>query len=383
MLASAALLIWCATGLPGRHVDTILIGSDVLNRARSPNACRGEPAPGWTKPVPVGQATRGVIGATGVVAVVDGADNVLRLLEPTGAWHRSWGRKGSGPGEFGPAVTVVRWYADTFAIQDLPAGRISLFTNGGFQRSIPFGHVPGLAVSGYFGPLASGKLVFGTGRAPAERPDVNGFFRDPIELALWSEGAAAPTQLRSGIPGPESYPVQVGERRGIGRRNLGRTTSFGAAGTLLVIHDNASPRLDYYLESGAPSHSVRLDLPDPAVTAHDRDTMLARLELAWARAPEPPASIKARIREFPSTRAAAVWHGTDPEGGVWLGVYPTAVGAPALFLRVMATGQLDRCLRLPEGSRALAFGRGFAAVVTEGASSDDLTLWRTAPYPER
>jgi hypothetical protein len=52
-----------------------------------------------------------------------------------------------------------------------------------------------------------------------------------------------------------------------------------------------------------------------------------------------------------------------------------------VYLRLTATGELDRCYRSTGKGRVTAFGRLQALTVTETEAGDVLNLERTVPYP--
>ncbi|MBC7895111.1 MAG: 6-bladed beta-propeller [Cytophagaceae bacterium] len=73
----------------------------------------------------------GVQGAmrasNGLVAVADGGANELRVFDARGAFVRTIGRKGSGPGEFDRLITFVR-SGDTMFVVDNSA-RLNVYTS--------------------------------------------------------------------------------------------------------------------------------------------------------------------------------------------------------------------------------------------------------------
>ena len=122
-LATAAALLLMACGTerrPGAHPDG--------PRWRlEPVATLAGPADtGWTRLSAV------VADATGNIYVLDEGAAQIRVFDSAGAPLRVIGRKGAGPGEFGPAYGMgIGWLGDTLVVLDPGNGRLARLTLAG------------------------------------------------------------------------------------------------------------------------------------------------------------------------------------------------------------------------------------------------------------
>jgi hypothetical protein len=213
-------------------------------------------------------------------------------------------------------------------------------------------------------------------------------FRPAYRIVKWREGAPgdAYTVLRDTVWSTELKMTIVPDVAPVyGATNLARTTGFGATATHLFTHDNAHPEVHIHDASGMPQRLVVFDVADQRVSAADRDSVTERLALlpapnaTWAESAR--REIMEWRRRFPATRAALHWHGTDREGGAWLGAYPpTTRGAP-VFIRVTAQGAVDRCWRSAPGTRPLALARDRVVVVEELDDGDRVWVEATTGFP--
>jgi hypothetical protein len=366
----------------GAAGDTVRVDKALLARALArPNACRSPDAGRglWSDPPMMMQVGRSSIHRNGRVTVMDPDAGAVRLFAPDGRELARLGRDGSGPGEFLMKNSILLpWAGDTVAVHDFRNARISLFTSAGFALALALAPIRTLTVSGPMGTLDDGSIVFGTGVDPEAPPPDPVRFRPAITLVRWRRGAGETELVRSGIPGPEWHPVRSGDRQGAAAANLGRTTSFGVAGDLIVIYDNARPAIELIDRHGRTVRVTAFEVVDPPVSARDRDTVGERLDAARRRGPVPPV-----LEQFPATRAAALWSGVDAAGGIWLAVHRPAAAGSVVHLRITPAGALDRCYRSIAGSRALAFGRDQVPAVAEKEAGDLINLERTVPYPSR
>jgi hypothetical protein len=86
---------------------------------------------------------------------------------------------------------------------------------------------------------------------------------------------------------------------------------------------------------------------------------------------------------FPKTRPAALWAGTDVEGGWWLAFHPPVAAGGVTYVRFTEKGIPDRCYRSAETVRIAAFSRDRIITVIEGDDGDALNPQRTVPFPSK
>lgn len=147
MAGAVALLAACAgteaESLSEATVDTLPGG---VIEVMSPGPTAWSDTSGW-KLVPAGQLEGGVgmpgelinpsdvaVGDDGTVYVSDADPAAIKVYDSTGAFVRTIGREGEGPGEFRVAYLAVR--GSHLLVQDPQIARASLFdTSGAFIRS--------------------------------------------------------------------------------------------------------------------------------------------------------------------------------------------------------------------------------------------------------
>lgn len=104
----------------------------------------------------------------GRIAVADGGSSTIKLFDATGAFLRSFGGEGAGPGEFRTMQYFARMRDDSLAVFDRELRRLTVFDSEGqrareislgMTSSSPFGSVLGIFDDGSL--LLSGFVAFG------------------------------------------------------------------------------------------------------------------------------------------------------------------------------------------------------------------------------
>jgi hypothetical protein len=114
---------------------------------------------------------------SGVIVIANAGSQELRFYDSVGTFIRSAGRKGQGPGEFGPYADLRMWRlpGGALAVRDGPQPRNNIFdTTGNFIRTVTIAVPPGAARPSTVGAFADGTL---------------------LELAYESEEGSAPGQV--------------------------------------------------------------------------------------------------------------------------------------------------------------------------------------------
>jgi hypothetical protein len=383
-----SLLAAIALSTDAQRVDTVHITRAQLAPAFDnplacvpPDASRGL----WSAP-PIFTQVGQVLTLSGHGVVVRDVDaGKIRIFSPDGRVIATLGNRGAGPGEFSARSVMARWAGDTIAVTDPETRRLMLFTPAGPARVISLSDIFGqISMFPILSPepdrVAFYKGTF-TGQQVAPR------FRPRLPIATWRPGDPAThmTVVRDSVPVAEMFMV-THEREApmYGQPNFRRSTSFAVAAARYVLHDNARPELDVFDVRGRSERVIQLDVRDPPVTAAERDSVL----LHWRRIP-PPAARSAELvhkaneqhQWFPATRPAMQWIGTDVDDGVWVVFQPPIAQGARLYVRVTIDGDLDRCFRDTNGSRAAASARDRVVVVTELDEGDVVNVERTMAFP--
>jgi hypothetical protein len=183
----------------------------------------------------------------GGIAVADGGSNELRLFDSAGAWVRTAGRKGGGPGEFEQLGGLFLLGGDSLVTYDWDQRRISVFTARGDlvrEATLPQGGVDAGFLN-VFGVLPDGGLLamrqrFGGGS------EQSGPRRDTIAVLRLTPQAVLADSIGR-FPGSEMF-LDVESSGGRIRSVMSTMLPFGLTLTMKVagnaLHVGAGDRYE-------------------------------------------------------------------------------------------------------------------------------------------
>ncbi len=300
------------------------------------------------------RVTSAVRLSDGRLVIGNSGTSEVRWYSETGAFIRSAGRSGQGPGEFSLLSVVIPIGGDSIAVGDPRLRRLSIFDpESEFVRSIPFGDA-GLAspvarfADGAYLLTTSGFALGAQGPTRIERLIMSVYrFRESgqgaqiIASLPWMEMVIGPT---GGISRDGSVPI------GQNPRAFGRNTWVTADSIGWIVGDNDRPELQFRSSAGEVTRIVRWSGRQREVTANDLERSRER-SLALQEDP----AVRRRMREAmeqrpapPETMPAFGWAwrtGTGPallldgERNVWVKEYSPAAEEDAnRFLVFDSTG---------------------------------------------
>ena len=263
----------------------------------------------------------------GTIFVADGRAGRVVAFSSDGAFLRTYGRRGQGPGEFRfPALLEV--IDDALWAQDLSGQRTHVFSlDGSFLRTVGIPGPPRGLIDGYWWFLADGRIViYEVGML---RDEEHTYQRAEMRV-MDAEGNVLASRETPWLPATERFqPADRSEAvtlelqfRGFSEGRYARQHGF-----FLMSADQ--PEVRVYDLDGDLTRILRIDLPPRPVTDEDRATALARLEDELQRALNPDESSSYR----PDPRPARIqrdnpryvdpkdyWRGmfVDDKGFVWL-----------------------------------------------------------------
>ncbi len=368
--------------------DTVRVDRKTLARAlANPASCTAPSrAEEWPEPIVVEEMNipgQYLFMADGRFIVYDRTAKRIRIIAPSGKEIGRVGGQGNGPGEFQLASYFFRWAGDTIAVRDVSTARISFFTNQGFTTSISHGAVPSLGVAGLMGRLADGTLIFGANHSMTEGVPNKGIHRPTIDLVRWRPGAGGAEVVRAGFPGPELRIVMRNKERSPFRVNFPRRTLFGVTDHSILVHDDGKTEIEILDPSGRTKRVLTFEVTDPPISKADRDSVGERHELGFKRGFSSTADMEL-LKQYPPTRAAMAWHGTDAANGFWLAFHPPVASGSKVYVRFTETGIPTRCFRPTDSEDfGIAFSNDRVVTRRQEAEGDVLRAYRTAPYPTR
>ncbi len=249
------------------------------------------------------------LDAEGNIFVGDGLNYRIAVFDDTGHFLRSFGREGSGPGEFRiPSLRGI--FEGEVSVSDVREGRLSIFTTEGeFVRSVSYPR-----------STARPPLFFSTmGAYPASGNRVV-----VIQQGFVPVGEATGSAFRAGVH------TETGESLAevISPPALPPGSFMGAPmlqyvfGRGIVHVKCPEPEIEWYDLDGSLREVWRLDIPRDPVTAADRDRVRNEIQAVVDAYPEGRDRDRARREfdelEFPDDRD--IWMGAhaDDSGYIWV-----------------------------------------------------------------
>lgn len=318
----------------------------------------------------------------GGVVVVNGGTSELRVFDSTGRHTHTFGRKGSGPGEF-QSPSGLLWYGpDTLMVTDYGTPRITLLgTDGRLIEAIGLQGVFGCSL---LGRLPDGSFVcsVGTGYSPGA---ATGRRRDPVFLLRVSREGTVLDTLGS-FPGWESFVEGDAQRVMVTPAPFGRGVYFALAGGRVYVADNAEYRVRVFAEGRRLERIVERAHGPVALTAAEverekaqrtRSTtnsqFLAQVERMFQRDKLPPTMpVHGRIV-------------VDADGWLWVRAYSNAQEGDVAWDVFDASGRLRCALALPSAFSVREMGHDFLlGVQTDADGVEQVRLYglrRSVPAP--
>ena len=293
----------------------------------------------------------------GNIVIANSGTHQLKFYDSSGAFIRSVGREGEGPGEF--RRMMYAWpVGDSIFVADYGLSRVSVFSaEGEFGRTVTLDKPPesfGVTASGGFsdGSILGFEFVFDRTAPPdgLHRSDMRFLYRrysregdvmDSLGVFLQSESIRESTTITNPTTGET------------GRGMMSSSAPFGLSGTTTARGDflyhgtGGSYEIQQFTREGALARLIRRPIPNPAVTESDKDLFREDwLEDAgdWQRS-------RVLDLKFPDTKPAYGRFRVYALGNLWVEDYSIGrkhkTGVWTVFDpegRMLGTVQVDRGL---------------------------------------
>ena len=305
----------------------------------------------------------------GRIVIGNGGTHELRFYSPDGAFLRSAGGQGEGPGEFQNMGWMQRLPGDSLLVIDYDLQRLAVFnSDGDFVRGIRFESTADLPFSspiGVFGDRSM--LARGFADTRGERPE--GLQRYESPLFHIDAGGLLITELGQ-FSGNEVYFKPFGGGFGFFDAVFPKSTRFVVRDESMFVAANDSFEIRILSPDGVPSKIVRRDhTPVPVTNEHlriERDRRIAAagsderssVEEVFDETPKPdffPAYLHVRV---------------DDNRNMWVQEYPIPGAAVAVWSVFDSTGTLIGALEAPLGFEPYHIGDDFLL----GTWSDELDV---------
>ncbi|MCI0434196.1 MAG: 6-bladed beta-propeller [Gemmatimonadetes bacterium] len=286
----------------------------------------------------------------GSIVVANSGSSELRVFDATGTYTATWGRRGSGPGEFQSLSSVHAGTADTLLVWDGRERRMSVlgpdgalardFTLGENTTSAtPIGRLPDGGLAGWtFTIIPGGEPTDGMQRAPA-----------PV-LRFAPDGSALDT---IGVfPGAERV-VRVNSRDGqilsieVYQPPFARTTQHAVSGDDIWVGTQDAAEIRVYAPDGTLRRIVRTGHVGQTVTPQHVEAWIERT--ASGAPEEARQQIRDGMRGLPHGEIVPAYGQflADDAGRVWVSDYNDPLAAPGRWTIHDAEGRGIARITLP------------------------------------
>ncbi|MGE0158406.1 MAG: hypothetical protein AB7T31_03285 [Gemmatimonadales bacterium] len=315
----------------------------------------------------------------GTLAIANSGTSEIRWYSASGAFLRSSGRQGNGPGEFQQLIGLLPLEDDSVGAGDYALQRMSVYdATGTFVRTVSQHAVERQILS----PIArfadgtllwatSGFVLAGEGPTRIERLSMNVY-------RLNATGGSA--EFVGALPWLEQVVGPSGGVRPDGSDAIGRNPRvFGRSSWLVadaqgwLFADNAAPQIEVHAINGALTRIIRWDASPRPVTEEDvqRD-----LEWTLARSNRQEPAVQERIRRareaHPAPPDTMPWFGCsgipcpgrslllDTDRNLWVQEYrPPAEGLSDRYQVFDSAGIWLGAVTMPTGLEVLSIGSDY------------------------
>lgn len=310
----------------------------------------------------------------GGVVVVNGGTSELRVFDSTGRYARTFGRKGSGPGEYQNPAGLLWYGADTLLVADYGTSRLTLL--GADGRLLEAIRLQGVYGCGLLGRLPDGSIVCSVGKGYS--PGVaTGKRRDPMYLVRVSREGAALDTIGT-FPAAETVVEGNAQSISVSMVPFGKGTFAAMRDGRAYVADNAEYRVRVYAGGRRLERIVERAHEPVAVTA----AAVAREKAQRTRSTTNPQFLAEIEKMFqrdrlPGTEPAHGRIAVDADGWLWVRAYGNSTVGDVAWDVFDATGRLRCALVLPAALAVREIGHDFVlGVATDADGVEQVRMLR-------
>lgn len=302
--------------------------------------------------------------------MADAGSNQVRYFSPDGAFLRSFGRQGAGPGEFQSMGRLIR-FNDTLAIHDQRNSRLTLFQSDSLLLDLTVRTSNSTARFSIHDRLADGRWLAATGITPrfSSRP-----YRDSIAVGILPAFGEGNARLLGWFKGP--WIVSI-EKQVTGLAGFFSWISYGITGQEILVIDSDQELLRRFALDGTelssaviPVHGQPLS-PEIIDQAKHREAGPSSISIEnqqWLDLKYDPAVLPSRL----PFRGFLV----DSEALVWLEAYQEDQ-TPGKYYVLSQDAHLVAVVTVPIGFRATDIGLDYClGVETDIDGVESIVMYR-------
>lgn len=297
--------------------------------------------------------------ATGDIVVANGGSMQLRIFNPSGKFVKSYGRNGSGPGEF-QSMQWIGKSSDSLFLYDLQAMRLSTFTvKGGFQSSRAIAPITPDARINPVARFSNGDLLVHPLVITSMRhPD--GVYRDSTRLGVLRTTRADSINWIGTFPyssGLAFNPQNTEKAKSVGTYTFGASSRWVVWSNLLWIGDGDSNEIQLVDKTGKLTSKIRTPW---SARPYDRAAFdrMAKKELADMPQAEREKYAGALLspKYLPRSEPFFKRFHVSPEGYVWFERFNVDAAASTECVVMTRNGTVVARLTIPDGFEPMEIG---------------------------
>lgn len=286
----------------------------------------------------------------GRIVVANGGSQELRIFDSTGAWLKTVGRSGAGPGEF----TALGWLhvgvGDTLRTYDWSLLRVSVFSpEGVYQRGVMMGVDGGGGTLRPQGVLANGALVASTQKSIDMR-SAAGVRRDTSMLFLYDPDGRLLDSLGN-FPGSEAWINRTEQSVSVQNRPFGKHLMVVGHDASIYVGTADAPELTVLRPDGSAERVISWSAPARPVTPEIIDAYIVATVAGASRGREDrSAGLTEMLKGAPYPNEMPTYSSIllANDGSIWVGQYlPKGQGERQTFNVIDRSGAPLGPIELP------------------------------------
>ena len=318
--------------------------------------------------------------ASGEIAISNAASQEVRFYDPAGAYLRSVGRRGGGPGEFKGLGPIQVLQGDSLFAFDILQQRLSVFSPAGdFVRSVQMERTPD---GGY--PFAVGMLRDGSviARVISSNGSASQGLQRSTETYLRYSGDGKLRDTVTVQPGSERFIQSQSGEGGMMRGSIttplfGHLRVMAVGADRLVFGGNESYELAIYTPEGVLERLVRRRQPARPVTPEALDALL-KTRLDRISDPARRQQMERTYAEIPHPETMPFYETVmlDDESNLWVREFQPPPAGPPAWTVFDPDGRVLGAVSMPDDFRPTQIGRDFVL----GIWNDDMDVQHVRMY---